>query len=62
MAPPGKLDDGRCQRVFALHLVINLEKALIRAHNDVRTDAPLGGLSVRGNGAERINEAANDPV
>ncbi len=62
IAPPGKLDEGSCQRVFVLHLVIHLEKAHIRAHNDVRTDAPLGGLSVPGNGAERINEAANDPV
>jgi hypothetical protein len=33
----------------------------MRAHNDVRTDAPLCGLDFRGNGAERINEATNSP-
>ena len=47
--------------VGVMYLVINLEKRIIRAHNnDVRTYPPLCGLSVRGNGAKRINAAANN--
>ncbi len=46
--------DAATQSVTSQHVVL--------AGNDLRTDTALCVLSVRGNGAERMNEAANNPV